>query len=197
MLLGIYHFYNWCQFPQTSYGVSTSPSLVIRIFKGAEFSYNITLKTSQLFHRVLEAQWPVLRLVSQSEDHQQQIYPSPKQLMSFIFLGQSCPNFQSLLTPLSCLFYPSYLNDSHILLTLQSLSLSLFLLFRATPTAYRSSQARGRIRATAAGLPNSHSNARSEPSLRPNHSSWPHQILDPLSKSRDWTCILIDLSPGR
>ena len=38
-------------------------------------------------------------------------------------------------------------------------------LFRAAPVAYGSSQVRGRIRATAAGLYHSHSNARSEPLL--------------------------------
>jgi len=40
-----------------------------------------------------------------------------------------------------------------------------FLLFRATPKAYRGSQARGRIRATAVDLHDSHSNARSKPRL--------------------------------
>ena len=43
----------------------------------------------------------------------------------------------------------------------------LFLLFRATPTAYGGSQARGPIRATAANLLHSHSNPGSEPCLRP------------------------------
>ena len=42
-----------------------------------------------------------------------------------------------------------------------------FLLFRATPVAYGLSQARGPIRATAAGLRHSHSNAISEPCLQP------------------------------
>ena len=41
----------------------------------------------------------------------------------------------------------------------------LFLLCRAAPVAYGSSQARGRIGTTAAGL---------------HHSSWQHQILNPL-----------------
>ena len=36
------------------------------------------------------------------------------------------------------------------------------LLFRATPVAYGGSQARGLVRATAAGLHHSHSNTRSE-----------------------------------
>ena len=43
----------------------------------------------------------------------------------------------------------------------------LFLLFRAAPTAYGSSQARGPIGATAAGLRHSHSNAGSEMQLWP------------------------------
>ena len=37
----------------------------------------------------------------------------------------------------------------------------------AAPTAYGGSQARGRIRAAAAGLHHSHSNAESEPRLQP------------------------------
>ena len=42
-----------------------------------------------------------------------------------------------------------------------------FCLFRAAPKACGGSQARGRIRATAAGLQHSHSNAGSKPRLRP------------------------------
>ena len=41
------------------------------------------------------------------------------------------------------------------------------LLFRATPVAYGSSQARGLIGAATSGLHRSHSNTRSEPSLQP------------------------------
>ena len=44
-----------------------------------------------------------------------------------------------------------------------SSSSSSFCLFRATPMAYGSSQARGQVGAVAAGLHHSHSNARSEP----------------------------------
>ena len=43
----------------------------------------------------------------------------------------------------------------------------LFAISRATPVAYGGSQARGLIRAVAADLHQSHSNARSEPSLQP------------------------------
>ena len=42
-----------------------------------------------------------------------------------------------------------------------------FGLFKATPAAQGGSQARGRIGAVAAGLHHSHSNAESEPHLRP------------------------------
>ena len=44
--LWLYHFYKWCQLPQTSCSVSTSTDSVIRIFKNAEFSYSMTLKAS-------------------------------------------------------------------------------------------------------------------------------------------------------
>ena len=57
----------------------------------------------------------------------------------------------------------------------------LFLLFfRAAPSAYGGSQARGRIRATAAGL---------------HHSSWQHWILHPLSEAGDRTCNLMVPGP--
>ena len=47
------------------------------------------------------------------------------------------------------------------------LSPSFFFLFRATPMAYGSSQAKGRIRAAAAGLHHSHSNNRSKAHRQP------------------------------
>ena len=43
----------------------------------------------------------------------------------------------------------------------------LFVISWATPMAYGGSQARGRIRAVATGLRQSHSNAGSEPRLQP------------------------------
>jgi len=51
------------------------------------------------------------------------------------------------------------------------------------PTAYGSSQARGHIGATATGTAHSTKN----PSYICNlyHSSWHHQIFNPLSKARD------------
>ena len=82
------------------------------------------------------------------------------------------------------------------------------LFFRAAPAAYGGSQARGPIGSTAASLCQSHSNARSKQHLQPTpqsligditaaglyHSSWQGWILNPLSKVRDRTCILMDTS---
>ena len=48
-----------------------------------------------------------------------------------------------------------------------SFSFFFFCHFRATPTVYGSSQARGWIKAVATGLHHSHSNIRSKPRLRP------------------------------
>ena len=68
-------------------------------------------------------------------------------------------------------------------------------LFRATPTAYWSSQAKGWIRAVAANLHHSQSNAGSELCLRPTpHSSWQHCIRNPLSEARNQTRILMGTS---
>ena len=66
--------------------------------------------------------------------------------------------------------------------------------FRATPTAYGSSQDRGWIRDVAAGLHHSHNNARFQLLCDLCHNSGQRQILNPLSKARDWTCILMDSS---
>lgn len=54
----------------------------------------------------------------------------------------------------------------------------LFVCFRAAPMAYGTSQARGQIRATAAGLHHSHSNARSKRHLRHNGNSTFKVIID-------------------
>ena len=56
---------------------------------------------------------------------------------------------------------------------------SFFLLFRATPMAYGSSQARGEIKAASASL---------------HHGSQQRWIPDPLIEARDWTRILMETS---
>ena len=68
----------------------------------------------------------------------------------------------------------------------------LFVLSRGAHAACGSSQARGRIGATAAGLRHSHSNARSEPHVPPTPQLTATRILDPLSEARDRTGILMD-----
>ena len=59
------------------------------------------------------------------------------------------------------------------------------LLFRAAPTAYGGSQARGPIGAAAASLHHSHGNAGSEPPLQAPLQLKTMLILNPLSKTRD------------
>ena len=76
----------------------------------------------------------------------------------------------------------------------------LSLLFRAAPVAYGRSQARGPIRATAAGLHHSHSDSGSEPLSHVcdlHHSSRQRGIHNPLSEARDRTCNLMGPSQTR
>ena len=80
--------------------------------------------------------------------------------------------------------------------TLFSLSqipfLSFHFLFRTTTAAHGSSQARGWIRAAAEVYATT--TATSDPSHICYLYSilWQHWIFNPLSKTRDWTCILTD-----
>ena len=69
-----------------------------------------------------------------------------------------------------------------------------WLFLRGCTMAYGSSQARGRIRAVAAGLHHSHSNARSELHLWPTPQLKAMPDLNPLSKGRDRARILMDAS---
>ena len=66
----------------------------------------------------------------------------------------------------------------------------IFVHFRAALATYRSSQTRGQIRATAAGLHHSHSNSGSELHLQ----STPQFTGMPLSEARGRTLILMDFS---
>ena len=65
----------------------------------------------------------------------------------------------------------------------------LFCLFRAAPAAHGSSQARSRIRATAASLRPKHNL-----NYHLHHSSQQRQILNLLSEARDQTCVFTDTS---
>ena len=69
-----------------------------------------------------------------------------------------------------------------------------FLIFRATPTAYGSSQVGGRIRATATSLHHSHSNTGFKPIRWPTSQLTATPDLNPLSEARDQTHILNDPS---
>ena len=61
----------------------------------------------------------------------------------------------------------------------------------AAPAAYGSSQARGRIRAVAAGLHQSHTNVESKPHLQPTPQLTATPDPYPLSEARDQTCNLM------
>ena len=82
-------------------------------------------------------------------------------------------------------------------LTSKSLIFPFFFgLFRATPAACGSSQARGRIRAVAARLCFSHSNADLSLVCHLQHSSRQGQILNPRSEAGDRTRVLIGYESG-
>ena len=63
--------------------------------------------------------------------------------------------------------------------------------------AYGSSQARGQIRATAAGLHHSHNNAGLSHIYNLHHSSQQCWILNPLSEARDQIHLLMDTAQIR
>ena len=70
-----------------------------------------------------------------------------------------------------------------------------FCLFRATPLAHGGSQARGQVRAVAAGLHLSHITTQDLSCVcNLHHSLWQCQILNPRGEARDQTCILMDAS---
>ena len=85
-----------------------------------------------------------------------------------------------------CLLFQQY---SALQLTLSFLPFSFF---RAVPTVYESSQARGRIRDAAASLHHSHSHTRSSHICKLHCSSRQPQILNPLRGARDCTYVLMD-----
>ena len=65
------------------------------------------------------------------------------------------------------------------------------ILFRAAPMAYGGSQARGLIRAIAAGLHHSTAMQDSNHICDLHHRSWQHRIINPLSEARNWTLNLM------
>ena len=71
--------------------------------------------------------------------------------------------------------------------------------FRAAPVAYGGSQGRVLIGAVAASLHTATATARPDPSCVCNlhHSSWQCWILNPLSKARDLTYVLMDANQIR
>ena len=95
---------------------------------------------------------------------------------------------------LFCVFWDSQ-SYSICLIVKRSCFLFFFLfLFRTARKVYGGFQARSQIGAVATGLHHSQSNTGSELWLRPTPQLKAIQILNPLSKARDQTCILMDTS---
>ena len=90
-----------------------------------------------------------------------------------------------------------YQNEWKILSALKSYNRDFFffVFFRAL-MAHGNPQARGSIKAVAAGLYHNHRTVGSELNRVCDlyHSSWQHQILNPLSEAMDRTCNLMDPS---
>ena len=82
------------------------------------------------------------------------------------------------------------------------LAFSFYFFSRAVCAAYGSSQARGQIRAVATGLPHSHTIPTAIATPTPNlshvfdlhYNSLQRWILNPMSKARDQTFVLMDTS---
>ena len=113
--------------------------------------------------------------------------------------GASCPNVKKALTHLQ----DSVSDNSAYAwlweqapLDMCALGTSFVLcLFRAALVAHGGPQARGQIGAVAIGLHHSHSKVRSGQLVCDlHHSSGQRRILNPLSKARGWTFILMDTS---
>ena len=103
----------------------------------------------------------------------------------------------------SCFFIKKYCNRFQVQFNQVFLFCFVFSLFRAAPTAYRGSQARDRIRAVATGLHYSHSNAKSEPHLRPtpslrNAGSLIHWVRPGIEYVPSWMLVrFVSAKPGR
>ena len=99
------------------------------------------------------------------------------------FPGSSSPSIQAeVMPPFSeCRILPGQILKGGLSIVF----VVFFCLFRAAPSAYGGSQARGPIGAVATDLHQSRSDARSEPHLRPTPQLTQHQILNPLREARD------------
>ena len=117
--------------------------------------------------------------------------PRPQGLRGKVGSGLKTPLHSSLLPSHPLSEGQEFGSESRHQMTNLFFVVLFFCLFRATPGACGDSQARGQNRVVAAGLHHSHSNA--DPS-HIHHSSQQPWILNPLSKARDRTCLLIDTS---
>ena len=110
------------------------------------------------------------------------------------WIPQWCPSSQKNISHRCVFMMPTQCPYSHCFREDQGKDFFFSFFFRAEGAALGNSQARGRIRATAACLYHRHSNAGSEPHCNLHHSSPQYRILDPLSEARGRTHILMGTS---
>ena len=101
------------------------------------------------------------------------------------------PSAYQLLWSISSCFFFIFLLDCFLFLFF------IFLSFEGRTVAHGGSQARGWMGATATSLHHSHSNVGSKPCLWPTPRLTATLILNPLSKARDGTLVLMDTSQIR
>ena len=104
-------------------------------------------------------------------------------------------NFRFLLIPLFTFRMKNWIRNIKALFSVFWGFFFVFLPFsRAVPVVYGGSQARGRIRAVATRLHQSHSNADPSCVCNLHHSSQQCWILNPMNKARDQTFTFMDTS---
>ena len=122
------------------------------------------------------------------------LYASSSFTFSRIFHIVFCSGYTNLQFYQQCTRIPFSPHPWQHLLSLAFFFFFFFFFFRTTPAAYRDSQARGWIRAAAAGYATA--TATQDPSrvCDPHPSLRQCRILNPLSEARDRTYILVDAS---
>ena len=136
------------------------------------------VKTLKIFFKSRGSLWkPGFCILLEEYDPLSYRYAAPGMApLLYLFTDSTWPGL-----PLRCLStappQPQHPPISIYIYSLLNKCCNFFFLFRAVPVAYGNSQATGPIRAAAAGLQHSHSNAGSEPHLWP--TPWLMVMPDP------------------
>ena len=160
-------YFDFCLFRTTplAYGGSQARGQIGGAAAGLHHSHSNARSEPHLWpHHRSQQHW-LLNPLSRARDQTHVFRTSGRFFFSLVGLTHSMWNFSDLglnlclHSNLSCSKLDSFFFFSFFF--------SFFCIFRAAPAAYGASQARGWIRAVAAGLHHSHSNAGSKPHLRP------------------------------